>query len=165
MISKQQLLEAILNEIRVCRHLATKITPDMVEYRPTDGQRSTIELLRYLASCSIGAMESLQAGSWDVYDAREYAVAEMTLAEFDAAMEAQANAITAFLAEVTDADLNTKLVRTPGAGELPLGLGIMRTSYAWLVAYRHELFLRAKICGKIELGTSNNWGGRDPKSV
>jgi hypothetical protein len=165
MITKQQLLDSILNEIRVCRHLATKLTDKMMDYKPTENQRSTIEVLRYLASCAIGAMESLQAARWELYDVRENAVWSMTLTDFDEAMENQSTAIRQFFDALGDEELTGKIVRTPGAGELPLGLAIMRTSYAWLVAYRHELFLRAKLCGVSEVGTSNNWGGRDRKGA
>ncbi|NQW28902.1 MAG: hypothetical protein HQ472_00125 [Ignavibacteria bacterium] len=165
MISREQLVASIQNEIRVCRHVATKLNPADSEYRPTDEQRTTIELMRYLAVCGIGTLEALVNGNWDSYDAREERAKAMQFADFDAAMETQDAEIVSAFSNITDVDLVSKLVKAPGVGEVPLGLALMRTVYAWFVAYRHELFVRAKICGNSEINTSNNWGGKDRKKV
>lgn len=163
MVSREYLLQAMLHELEVCKHLAGKLNAEDAEYRPSETQRSTIELMRYIASCGIGAMESLYTGDWKVYDAHEEAVETMLVGGFADAMDKQAGAIKTLFAEISDDDMLTKVVRAPGAGELPLGVAIMRTSYAWLVAYRHELFLRVKATSNNTIGTSNNWGGRDMK--
>ena len=48
-LTKPELIGALQNEVRILLHLASKIEPAMVDYRPTPKQRSSIELLRYLS--------------------------------------------------------------------------------------------------------------------
>ncbi len=161
MISREHLLEAILHEINVCKHLFTKVPEGEFDYRPSEKQRSTLELLRYLATCAIGPIESMVGEDWNVYTKREEEIAEMEPEAFPAVMDRQAEAVREAFGKISDDDLLHKSVRAPGVGETLLGTAIMRTSYAWLVAYRHELFMRAKAGGNHAIGTANNWAGID----
>ncbi|MCB0710727.1 MAG: DinB family protein [Ignavibacteriae bacterium] len=163
MVPREQLLDAILHELAVCKHLVAKVPEGGFDYRPSEKQRTTIELLRYLATCGIGPIESMVAGDWEHYSKREETVKEMTAEEFSEVMEKQGEAIREAFTQISDDDFANKIVQAPGAGKLPLGTAIMRTSYAWLVAYRHELFLRAKASGNAAINTANNWGGIDWK--
>jgi hypothetical protein len=106
-------------------------------------------------------MDSMMYDDWDRYDAHEQRVANMEPGQFVEAMELQKKLVADLLESASENDLNEKIVRAPGAGDLPLGTAIMRTSYAWTVAYRHELFLRAKASGATAINTANNWGGID----
>ena len=47
-LTKPELIESFQNEVHILLHLAGKVEPAMHDYRPTAGQRSTLELLRYL---------------------------------------------------------------------------------------------------------------------
>ena len=49
-LTKSELVALLQKEVRLLLHLTTKIDPDMLDYRPTPKQRSTIELLRYLTT-------------------------------------------------------------------------------------------------------------------
>jgi len=164
MIAREYLLEALLHEIDVCKHLFTKIPEGSFDFRLSDKQRSTLELLRYLASCGVAPMKSLWANDWSHYDAYEKEVENMTAEEFPAVMDRQAESMREVFSAISDAELENTMVKAPGVkGELPLGAAIMRTSYAWLVAYRMQLFLQVKAGGIHTIGTSNNWGGIDYK--
>ena len=48
-LTKPELIRLLQNEVRILLHLASKIEPAVIDYRPTPRQRSTIELLRYLS--------------------------------------------------------------------------------------------------------------------
>jgi hypothetical protein len=48
-LTKAELLAALQNEVRILLHLADKIDPTALDYRPTPKQRSTLELLRDLS--------------------------------------------------------------------------------------------------------------------
>ena len=48
-LTKTELIDMLQNEVHILLHLITKIDPAAVDYRPTEKQRSTIELLRYLS--------------------------------------------------------------------------------------------------------------------
>lgn len=164
MVSRQHLLEAIIHEISVCKHLFGKIPAEGFNFRFSERQRSTLELLRYLATCGIGPIQSLTAEDWSLYDERDKEVESMRPEDFPAVMDRQAELIREAFAGVGDDDLEGKMVKAPGvAGPLPLGGAIMRTSYAWLVAYRMQLFLHVKACGVPDIGTANNWAGIDWK--
>ncbi len=166
MIPRTALIDAIAHETKVCIHLHGKLTalpPEAFEYRPTEKQRSTLELMRYLGTCVSGPFISMLKEDWSEYGAREEAIAEMTPEEFPEVMERQLAEFREVLEGVDDEILAEQIVKAPGAGEMPLGPAIMRTSYAWLVAYRHELFLRTKGAGNTEINTANNWGGVDWK--
>ena len=48
-LTKAELITALQNEVRILLHLAGKVDRTKLDYRPTPKQRSTIELLRYMA--------------------------------------------------------------------------------------------------------------------
>src|SRR6266704_1011761 len=48
-LTKEELIAALQNEVRILLHLAGKIDRAKLDYRPTPKQRSPIELLRYLS--------------------------------------------------------------------------------------------------------------------
>ena len=47
-LTKEELIQSLQNEIRILLHLAGKIDPSKLDYRPSAKQRSTLELLQYL---------------------------------------------------------------------------------------------------------------------
>src|SRR6188474_3380609 len=48
-LTKDELIATLQHEVRILQHLATKVDPAMLDYRPTPKQRSTLELLQYLS--------------------------------------------------------------------------------------------------------------------
>jgi hypothetical protein len=47
-LTKDELIASLQHEVRVLLHLASKVDPAKLEYRPTSKQRSLLELLQYL---------------------------------------------------------------------------------------------------------------------
>src|SRR2546421_10052138 len=47
-LTKDELISSLQNEVRILGHLAGKVDKSILDYRPTPKQRSTIELLRYM---------------------------------------------------------------------------------------------------------------------
>jgi len=163
MLDKNDLLAAILNECKVCAHLFTKIPDGGLEYRPTPGQRSTLELLRYLSFCGIGAARTMVTGTWDEYKALEARAAEMAPEEFPAAMERQQSELSACFAEISDEDFAKKEATLPWGNTVKLGRALMDLSLLWMCAYRMQLFLYAKAAGNDQINTANCWVGTDWK--
>jgi hypothetical protein len=64
-LTKEELIGSLQNEVRILQHLCTKIEPSMIDYRPTPKQRSTLELLRYLTNMGPGLVEGAIKGSFD----------------------------------------------------------------------------------------------------
>src|SRR5260221_11977668 len=48
-LTTSELVAMLQQEVRILLHLASKVEPSMLGYRPTPKQRSTIELLQYMA--------------------------------------------------------------------------------------------------------------------
>ena len=47
-LTRQEVIIALQNEVRLVLHLASKIEPRMLDYRPSAKQRSLLELMHYL---------------------------------------------------------------------------------------------------------------------
>ena len=47
-LTKNELISALNGEVRLLLHLASKVDPAKLDYRPTAKQRSTLELLQYM---------------------------------------------------------------------------------------------------------------------
>jgi hypothetical protein len=161
MLTKEQFLASCAHETRVIRHLATKVPPGGLDYRPTPQQRSTLELLRYLTSCAIVPARAMVTGSWDEAEAREQASQAVTPEEFDAEMERQQEELEALVRPIPDADFLERRAVLPWGAPAGLGEALLVTVMKTLVAYRMQLFLYAKAAGAHELGPSNCWVGVD----
>lgn len=165
MVSRDDLLNAIIHEIDVCKHLATKVPKGGMDYRPTEMQRSTAELLRYLAMCGSQSIVSLKEGDWSHYGEEANGLDTMDPDQFGDVMDEQVKKIKEAFNDISDDDLANKKVTIPTGQEVPLGAAIMRTAYAWLVAYRMQLFFNTKIAGAHHLNTIDCWAGVDPEPV
>jgi len=161
MISRNSLEESILRECDICLHLFTKLPPESYDHRPTSGQRSTAELLRYLSFVAIAYMKCMSSGDWSAW--REYGAQakEMPPGEFPAAMKRQMGELREIFAGLTEEDLETRMVRVPWGEEMPMGPAILETVLKWMVGYKMQLFLYAKASGASEISTANCWRGID----
>lgn len=160
-LTKQELIEQLQQEVRILVHLCGKVTPGMLEYRPTPKQRSTIELLRYLSVMGPVLVASIKAGS---FLAERWAEEEAKAAamEFDAVvrcLESQAGFYADALNGFSDEELR---------GEIELfgskrrrGPALVSVVVCGHAAYRTQLFCYLKACGRSELNTMNLWAGVD----
>ena len=48
MITKQQFVDSLVLEISIIRHLGTKVDASMLDYKPTEKQRTLLELMNFL---------------------------------------------------------------------------------------------------------------------
>ena len=163
MITKRQFLDSCLHEIAVVKHLAGKIPPGAMGWRPTPKQRSTLELLQYLTTCAIVPGQALVTGSWDHAVAMEEASANIVPEIFPQAMDVQARALSDLVERVSDRDLLEQDAAMPWGAPCKLGEGLVNTVLKTLVAYRMQLFLYAKEAGAHHLGPANCWVGVDPR--
>ena len=62
-LTKAELLNTLQKESRILAHLADKVEPSMVDYRPTPKQRSSLELLRYMTIMGPQLIGAAKAGS------------------------------------------------------------------------------------------------------
>ncbi len=158
MITKQQFIDNFVKEIDIIRHLATKVTPDMLDYRPHEKQRSMLELLNYLGHIFTVGVELNIEGNMGKYAELTSNVPVVTLENFDMLMEAQAKAVAARIEALTDAELTEEYeIFGRSASRAMHIFGVMK----WTVAYKMQLFLYIKANGNHDISTINLWAGVD----
>ena len=81
MLSRHDILDSLLREIQITRHLFGKVPEGAMDFRPSEGQRSTLELLRYQSFCGLGgtyAMGEVRDPTMKVSTVRETTLAGQT---------------------------------------------------------------------------------------
>ncbi|MEO8381801.1 MAG: hypothetical protein ABI779_19220 [Acidobacteriota bacterium] len=162
MITKERFAQSMARDCDMIVHLFSKLPAGSYDYRPSPEQRSTLELLRYLAVCGIAGITAMAAGDFKLFGPFSERVKDMAAEEFPAAMERQKQEILAFFDSVSEETLLTQEAPVPGGVQMPLGAALLVGPAKWLAAYKMQLFLYAKASGATELKTANLWRGSDP---
>ncbi len=160
-LSKSELINSLQNEVRILVHLTTKVDRAQLDYRPTAKQRSTLELLQYMTLMGPALVAGAKACAFDVpaWTAGVEAAKAMDFDQTVAALAAQADTYATMLADMTDEDFRVEFEM----------FGMKYTRGSFLVnmvlcghaAYRTQLFVYLKACGREELSTMNLWAGMD----
>jgi hypothetical protein len=161
-MTKSELVSALQNEVRILLHLASKIDRAKLDYRPTPKQRSTVELLKYLSMLGPALVQAAKADAFDgaVWAAAEQAAAAQSSEQALAAIAAQPGTYETLLADMSDDDLRAE-IDPFGAGKSSRGAFLVNQVLCGCAAYRTQLFLYLKACGREELNTWNLWVGMD----
>jgi hypothetical protein len=160
-LTKSELISSLQNEVRILLHLASKIDRAKLDYRPTPKQRTTLELMQYLsmmgpALVQVALVGAFEPAAWTVV---ENAAKVRDLDQTIAAIAGHADTYPRMLAEVSDADLRAEIELF---GEKSTrGSAMVNLVLSSCAAYRTQLFLYLKACGREELGTMNLWAGFD----
>ena len=164
-LTKEEAVASLQNEVRLVLHLMSKIEPAMLDYRPAPGQRSLLELCRYFVPMAPVQLRFVIAGnftmeSWIPAWTAEAATANaMNLEEVKAALAKQSALFAEMLAPVPDAAFRQEIEMF--GNRATRGLWTVRLPLTHFAAYRMQLFLYLKACGKEELNTMNLWAGVD----
>jgi hypothetical protein len=161
-LTKSELIALLQKEVRILLHLISKIEPAALDYRPTPRQRSTIELLRYLTNMGPTLVRYAKGQPLDAAAMAE-AIEAADARDFDEtviALAAQADVYVELLADMSDDDFRGA---TTGFDGLPVTRGQFLVNHVigQCAAYRMQLFLYLKACGRDELNTMNLWVGVD----
>ena len=167
-LTKSELIASLEHEAQILLHLSSKIDSTMLDYRPTPKQRSTIELLRYLTIMGPSLVQAAKAGGFDpaVWTEAEKAAAARDFDQTVAAIAGQKEAYARLLGDMSDDDFRTEVEMF--GRPTTRGAFIVNLVLSGCAAYRTQLFLYLKACGREELSTMNLWGGMDapaPASV
>ncbi|MHC4840794.1 MAG: hypothetical protein ACYTDT_07485 [Planctomycetota bacterium] len=163
MLSPEMVLNACLDEIKVIKHLATKVPVGGLRYKPTDGQRTMDELMQYLTVCGSLAAKGSINGNWDHAEAYSSRSKEVTQDNFAARMDEQAADLTDMLKSVPSGDWQGKDATFPWGQPVKLGDALLMTALKSLTAYRMQFFLYLKSAGRTDLGSAQCWVGFDPQ--
>jgi hypothetical protein len=161
-LTKEELVGSLQNEVRILLHLASKIDRNKLDYRPSPKQRTTLELLQYLVVMGPMLIRGIRAGAFD-REAFQAASTEAKAMNFDqvlGAIEKQKGTYAQLLSEFSDADFRGE-VDMFGQGKSSRGSVIVNMVLGGHAAYRTQLFIYLKACGREELNTMNLWGGVD----
>lgn len=160
-LSKDELIGCLQKEVHILLHLSGKVEAGMVDYRPTEKQRSTLELLQYLSMMGPELLKSIRDGAFDMegWGKAEAAAKALDLQGVKAALAGQMELYAALVGGMSDEEL---------VGEVSLfeskvsrARHIIDFVVCGHAAYRTQLFCYLKACGREELGTMNLWAGVD----
>jgi hypothetical protein len=164
-LTREELIASLQNEVRILLHLAGKIDRTQLDYRPTPEQRSTIELLQYLSVMGPTVIPFIQTGVFDgaTWQAALAAARGTNFDQVLAAIEKQRSGYAELLHGWSEDEFRGEiemLGRKASRGYIIVSLVLCPHA-----AYRTQLFLYLKACGRGELNTMNLWAGVDaPKS-
>ena len=160
-LTKEDLIQTLAHEVHILVHLCSKVTPEMLDYRPTPKQRSLMELLRYLTAMGPVLVESVKAGEFlsPAWTAGEERAKAMDFDAVVASLASQADhyreAIGAFSEEELLGEVNLF------GSKAKRGRNLVEMVLNGHAAYRMQLFCYLKACGREELNTMNLWAGVD----
>jgi hypothetical protein len=162
-LTKSELQSALDKETNILLHLIDKLEPTMIEYRPTPKQRSALELLKYLSIMGPGLMQGAKAGGFDrdSWMAADQAAQARTFEQTRDVIAGHPAVYAQVLAEMSDADFRAEMPNFDGS-MISKGAFIVGLVLGGYAAYRTQLFMYLKACGREELGTTNLWMGVDP---
>lgn len=160
-LTKSELIGSLQNEVRILLHLAGKIDRTTIDYRPTPKQRSTLELLKYLSIMGPGLVQAIKTGAFDpaVWTEAQKAADARNLDQTLAEIATHADRFKALLGEMSDADFRAEVEMF--GQKTTRGASIINMVLSGYAAYRTQLFLYLKACGREELSTMNLWAGVD----
>jgi len=164
-LTKEETIATLQNEVRLVLHLMSKIEPSMLDYRPSAKQRTLLELCRYFVPMAPVQLRFVVAGnftmeSWvPAWRAEAAAADAMNLEQVKAALAKQSALFAEMLAPVPDADFRKEIEMF--GNKATRGMWIVRLPITHFAAYRMQLFLYLEACGRDELNTMNLWAGVD----
>jgi hypothetical protein len=161
-LTKPELIASLQHEVHILLHLASKIEPAMLDYRPAPKQRSTIELLKYLTIMGPSLIRAAMSGAFDpvAWTEAETAAAARDFDQTMASLAAQKEIYAQMLGDMSDADFRAEVEMF--GRRTTRGAFIANMALCGSAAYRTQLFLYLKACGREELNTMNLWAGVDP---
>ena len=92
-LTKEELIASLQNEVRILVHLAGKVDKSKVDYRPTPKQRSILELLQYMTIMGPNLVTFIKNGTFDgaVWSSAAAAAKAMNFDQAVAAIEKQSD--------------------------------------------------------------------------
>ncbi len=156
MFTIESFINAWRKESQLCINLFGKLPAGGLDYRPTAGQRSTLELLRYLSYGPYNGLMKTIAGDWQKGRGTAEVTAGMPASDFPERMAWQAEAAAIELRSVPVSTLDLDMTY-PWGETLKRGEALSLYPMRWLVGYRMQLFLYLKSAGANQLNTTDCW--------
>ena len=165
MPTKTEIIASLAKETRITIHLVQRLRPQDLSFRFTPCQRSTQELLEYLAAHAVNAVSFLLSGSRAAGEQRRAEVKGIALELVPAALNTQQQEIETLLAPLNESEFATRRVRNGQGIELGLAEALHEGLVKQAIGYKTQLFLQAKAAGVPNLGTPDLWRGEPGKAA
>lgn len=157
MYSVESFIRAYSKESTICIQLFHKIPPNALEYRPTLGQRSTIELLRYLSYGPYNVTRRILAGDWNIGKPANEATKDMPASDFPRNMQWQMDEVARMVRAANPIALEKEEIAFPWGEIMKKGDALVNQPLRFMTGYRMQLFLYLKSAGLKDLGTKDLW--------
>jgi len=161
MFTKEQFIQSVEHESKICKHLFSKMPPGGLEYRPSPSQRSMLELLQYLTVIGATTVKGLVRNDWSQLGQDMENSKTRTADRFCEDMDHQVEEIRHLLQPFTNEELMHKDTTTMINIPVKMGEGLVNLALKFLTAYRMQLFLYLKGAGVTNISTANCWLGID----
>lgn len=160
-LTKSELIKALQKESSILAHLARKLDDRSCNYRPTAKQRSSLELLRYMTFMGPTLIASAKAGGFDLasWKARMAEAELLDLHGVIETLEQEKDVYARLLQDWSDEEFRQPIEMF--GHQDSKGMLIVNLVLGGHAAYRTQLFLYLKSCGREELTTMNLWQGID----
>lgn len=158
MFTKEEVWNSFSNDFRIIRHLAEKAHIDTHTYKPSEKQRSMLELMQYMSIMGSGILKTILVGESETFSAYVEKGKAVAGENFIAAMEEQEAEMKETFMKFDDAELGKELSLWGMTQKKSLFvLNLMKI----VASYKMQLFLYIKASGRHDIGTSNLWAGMD----
>ncbi len=159
MYSHDEIWDSIAHEFHVIKHLATKIPAGKEHHKPTEKQRTTLELMQYISYFGVASFRTFLEGDYvKAFGDYKERAAGVTVENFGKMMDQQLAEMMPLYELFTEAECNKELALW--GSKQRKGLYILNF-LKMLAAYKMQLFLYAKHSGAHDIGTANVWAGMD----
>jgi hypothetical protein len=163
MLTVEHYIKSFAKECVISVRLYGRLPPGGLDYRPTAGQRSTLELLRYLSYGPYNGVRRILAGDWTQGRPASEVTRDMPPSDFPGRMAWQAEEVARLVRSASPVDLLETDFIFPWGETLKKGEALVAHPLKWLTAYRMQLFLYLKGAGVQDVGTPDIWHGKDAR--
>lgn len=150
-------IAAFEKETSVCLRLYGKIPAGGLDYRPTAGQRSTLELLRYLGFGPYNGVRRIVAGDWSIGIPTGEATKDVPPSDFPRQLAWQLDEVSRLVRAADPLVLLNAEITFPWGDTLKRGQALVTYPLNWFSSYRMQLFLYLKAAGASGLATPDLW--------
>ena len=157
MLTKDHLRDYVVNEYKIIKQLVTKLPEGSEDFRISENQRSTIELLRYLTLIGPASIHAGFDNGFQWFGENAKAVENLTLAEIPSYLDGAIAEVEGLFDKMTEDDFAKREVSIEGMGDWTMQAWLLDTTCKFLPAYKLMLFNHAKGAGNTDIGTFDAW--------
>ena len=158
MFTKEEIWNSFANDFRIIKHIAEKAHVDTHGYKPSEKQRTTLELMQYMSIMGSGILQTILNGTSETFTAYVEKGKSVTGENFNQMMTDQEAEMKETFMKFDDAELAKELSLWGMTQKKSLFILYLMKIVA---SYKMQLFLYIKASGRHDIGTSNLWAGMD----